>query len=212
MTGIPPPPLNFNSLNLVTESVATRQLLRIAWRDSASHVRFRRDAAYRFNAPDRSFGVLYAAFDFETAFAETVLRQRPMEVGAAVIPLDYAELDARVVVNLEGRSGDPRRGRPLVLIKLYDEGIVAARVDNSISSVDDYASTQRWGKAFQDHPLRADGIVYMSRFLGARKCVALFERAQEFVVPGRITPLLEHAELAAVLDRYQVAIDSSPEN
>jgi hypothetical protein len=202
MTGIPSPPHNYNSLKLVTESVEARKLVRIAWRDATSHFNFRRSAAYRFDAPDRSFGVLYAAFDFETAFAETVLRQRPMLVGAGMIPLDYAEIDARVVVALEGQGG-----RRLQLIKLYDDGLVVARVDNSISSVDDYASTQQWAKALHDHPLRADGVVYMSRFLGARKSVALFERAQAIVAPGRITPLLEHAELAAVLDRYHVAID-----
>jgi hypothetical protein len=204
MTGIPSPPHNFNSLKLVTETVEAPELVRIAWRDVTSHFSFRRNAAYRFDAPDRSFGVLYAAFDFETAFAETVLRQRPMLAGAGMIPLDYAEIEARVLVALEGQAG-----RPLQLIKLSDDGLVAARIDNSISSVDDYKSTQQWAKALHDHPLRADGIVYMSRFLGARKSVALFERAQAIVAPGRITPLLEHAELAAVLDRYQVAIDRS---
>jgi hypothetical protein len=35
---------------------------------------------------------------------------------------------------------DPRDGRPRQLIQLYDDGLVAARVDNSISSVDDYAA------------------------------------------------------------------------
>ena len=43
--------------------------------------------------------------------------------------------------------------------------------------------------------------------LGAHKSVALFGRARAIVAPGRITPLLEHAELAAMLDRYHVAID-----
>ena len=202
MTGIPSPPRNFNSLSLVTESVEARELVRIAWRDPESHLSFRRSAAYRFDAPDRSFGVLYAAFDFETAFAETVLRKRPTLMDAGMIPLGYEEIDARVVVALEGQGTHPLR-----LIKLYDEGLVAARVDNSISSVEDYASTRQWAKALHDHPIRADGIIYMSRFLGARKSVALFERARDLVAPGRITPLLEHAELAALLDRYQVAID-----
>jgi hypothetical protein len=54
------------------------------------------------------------------------------------------------------------------LIKLYDEGLIAAHLDNAISSLDDYPSTQRWAKTFHDHPVKADGIGYMSRFLGAR--------------------------------------------
>jgi hypothetical protein len=203
MTGIAAPSAPFNELKLIIEPVDPKQLLRIAWRDPASHLRFRRDAAYRFDAPDNSFGVLYAAFDLETAFAETVLRDRPMRAGAASIPLDYAELEERVVVSLEGQG----RANALQLIKLYDEGLVAARTDNSISSADDYALTQRWAQAFHEHPAQADGIVYMSRYLGARRSVALFERAATRIAIGAVMPILDHPELARILDLFSVAIE-----
>ncbi len=56
MTGIAAPSAPFNELKLIIEPVDPNQLLRIAWRDPASHLRFRRDAAYRF-----------AVFEFESA-------------------------------------------------------------------------------------------------------------------------------------------------
>lgn len=201
MTGIPSPPAYVDVLELVIEAVDPRRLLRIVRRDLVA-LRFRRGAGYRFDAPDGSFGVLYAAFDTETAFAETVLRDRPMRAASPTILLEFAELETRAVMTLAGRG----RAVPLRLIKLYDEGLVAAHLDNTISSADDYSSTQRWAKALHDHPVSADGIVYMSRFLGARRSVALFERASALLEVGSTTPLLDHPDLARVLDLFNIAI------
>jgi hypothetical protein len=88
MTGIPSPPAYIDELKLVIETVEPDRLLRIVARDRVSPLRFRRDADYRFNAPDGSFGVLYAAFDLGTAFAEAVLRDRPMRAASPSIPFD----------------------------------------------------------------------------------------------------------------------------
>lgn len=203
MTGIPSPPAYVDELKLVIEPVDPDRLLRIVGRDFVSPLRFRRDANYRFDAPDGTFGVLYAALDLETAFAETVLRDRPMHAATANIPLAFAELEARVVVTLAGRG----RAVPLRLIKLYDEGLVAAHLDNAISSVDDYPSTQCWAKAFHDHPVKADGIVYMSRFLGARRSVALFERSSSSFGVGSTTPLVDHPDFARLLDLFSLAVE-----
>ena len=85
------------------------------------------------------------------------LRQRPMQVGAGMIPLDYAEIDARVVVALEGQGN-----RPLQLIKLYDDGLVAARVDNSISSVDDSPFHSTMGQGASRSSDEGGWVVYMS--------------------------------------------------
>ena len=134
---------------------------------------------------------------------ETVAPNRPMRAASPNIPLAFAELEARVVVTLAGRG----RAAPLRLIKLYDEGLIAAHLDNTISSLDYYPSTQRWAIAFHDHPAKAEGIVYMSRFLGARRSVALFERSSDSVEVGSSTPLLDHPDFARLLDLFGIAVE-----
>ena len=138
MSRLPPPPANFGRLSLVTESVDPSQLLRIARTPGTDAFAFRRTALFRFDAPDATFGVLYAAFDFRTAFAETLVRDAPRARPASErIMLELAELQTRVVVPMA--SGVV--ARPLKLAKLLDGGLVAARIDNRIASADDYATT-----------------------------------------------------------------------
>ncbi len=200
MARIQAPPRNFQLLAPITEDVEPTALVRMAGRDPASHCRFRREARFRFDSPDRSFGVMYAAFDLATAFAETVLRDRPMHSDDLI--LDYHELESRVVIELK-RGPD---NRPLRLIKLYDEGLAAAHTDNQISARDHYPTTQRWAQMFHEHPLAADGMVYMSRYMGARKSVALFDRCAAAVAAGPATPLLEHREFAGLVELFDLAI------
>ena len=142
MARIQAPPRNFHLLSLIVEDVEPSALVRMASRDPASHCRFRREARYRFDSPDRSFGVMYATFDLATAFAETVLRDKPRHSDDVI--LDYHDLESRVVIELKRGPDD----RPLRLIKLYDEGLAAAHTDNQISARDHYPTTQRWARRF----------------------------------------------------------------
>jgi hypothetical protein len=203
MTGIKSPPASFDQITLLTLDIDANTLVRMAWPDPATHCKFRNEMKFRFDAPDGSFGVLYAAFDVATAFAETVLRDKPALATAAAVILDYAEVESRHVVQLKSGTS-PRRLR---LIKLFDDGLAAARIDNRIATVDDYAVTQLWAKAFYHHPIGADGIIYMSRYMGARKSVAIFDRARSAVEVGSATRLLEHGEFADLVTFFQLAID-----
>jgi len=201
MARIQAPPRNFDLLSLVIEDVEPSTLLRMASQDPASHCRFRREARYRFDSPDRSFGVMYAAFDLATAFAETVLRDKSMHLDDVI--LDYQDLESRVVIELK-RGPD---NRPLRLIKLYDEGLAAAHTDNQLSARDHYPTTQRWAEMFHAHSIAADGMVYLSRYMGARKSVALFDPCSAAVAAGDATPLLEHREFPSVVEMFDLAID-----
>jgi hypothetical protein len=201
MARIQAPPRNFHLLSLIVEDVEPSALVRMASRDPASHCRFRREARYRFDSPDRSFGVMYATFDLATAFAETVLRDKPRHSDDVI--LDYHDLESRVVIELKRGPDD----RPLRLIKLYDEGLAAAHTDNQISARDHYPTTQRWAQIFHAHSIAADGVVYMSRYMGARKSVALFDRCSAAVAAGDVTPLLEHREFASVAAMFDLAIE-----
>jgi len=201
MARIQAPPRNYHLLSLIVEDVEPSTLLRMASRDPASHCRFRREARYRFDSPDRSFGVMYAAFDLATAFAETVLRDKPMR--SADVILDHHDLESRSVIALKPGADN----RPLRLIKLYDEGLAAAHTDNQISARDHYPTTQRWAQIFHAHSITADGIVYMSRYMGARKSVALFDRCRDVIAVDSATPLLRHPDFASVVDLFDLAID-----
>jgi hypothetical protein len=76
MTAFDPPPHDFAKLILVTTEVAPASLVRLASAKHLSSDPFRRSYQFRFDAPDGSFGVLYAAFDLETAFVETLVRAK----------------------------------------------------------------------------------------------------------------------------------------
>jgi hypothetical protein len=204
MSALPLPPKEFSALALRVEEVDPSALLRIAWTTTSTHFTFRRNARYRFDAPDRSFGVLYAAFDLPTAFVETVLRELPQQTPATSrIPLAWNDIANRRVVPL--RAGAKRRR--LRLIALYGDGLVAARTDNRIATLDDYAVTREWAKACHKHPLRADGILYMSRFLGDRQSAVLFDRARAAVRPARAVWLLNHPDFPAMLDEFKLAVE-----
>ena len=178
MSELAPPPKNFAGLKLQLEEVEPASLLRLAWRPKITHFRFRRDSQYRFDSPDRSFGVLYAAFDLQTAFAESVLRDTPQRSPAAgAVPIAWSEIKRRAVVSLAPGAAN----RPLRLVALSGAGLVAARTDNRIATVDDYSVTRQWARAFHDHPIQADGLLYMSRFLGDRQSVVLFDRARKVI-------------------------------
>ena len=92
--------------------------------------------------------------------------------------------------------------RALNLIKLYDEGLAAAKTDNRI----DYATTRRRAKAFHDHPLGADGIVYPSRYAGSKRSVVLFDRCAAAIEVAAVTPLTAHPEFGQILDTYELGI------
>jgi len=203
MTALDPPPDDFAQFTLVTTEVAPASLLRLA---SAQHLAgdpFRRSALYRFDAPDESFGVLYAAFDLETAFVESIVRARARTLPAGEpLLIDYATLASRQVVTLAASSP----ARSLHLAQLYGAGLSAARTDNQISTVDDYGTTQRWAKALHAHPEKSDGIAYMSRYLGSHRSVVLFDRARDAIAFNPPRPLLHHPELVHLLDTYHVSL------
>jgi hypothetical protein len=205
MSTLDPPPANLSALKLPMVSVRRRKgaLVRLAWPDPATYGGFRSSAKYRFDAPDGSFGVLYAAFELETAFAESVLRDTPAHAKSLQVTLDYRDVADRQVVPLDTDAA----ARPLRLIKLYDRGLAAARTDNQIATVDDYAVTRRWAKALYEHPQQPDGIVYLSRFLAPHRSVVLFDRCRGLFDIGTVTPLLAHPGLGKILDTFELAID-----
>lgn len=138
---------------------------------SARHtpIHFDRSDAGRLNAPDQTYGVLYAAKARRGAFAETFLR----EPGRTLLPGDVVARKAYVRLTIT---------RPLRLIRLAGPGL--ARLGATAEVVHGgppYAVPQAWSAVLRSHPMRADGIAYNARHDDEQLCYAIFDRARRAI-------------------------------
>jgi hypothetical protein len=158
----------------------------------------------RFDAPDRSYGVLYAGRDPFCAFIETLARA----AGTRIITT--TELESQALSELKPT-------RALRLIDLTQSGtLVRIGADARLFS-GDHEVAQCWSKALHDHPMETDGLLYPSRLDPARQCLALFsDRApkmtelsrQSWYAPGSqrllLAELMEHYSLELIETRFIV--------
>ena len=146
----------------------------------------------RLNAPDASYGVLYAAADPHGAFAETFLRSpaRRTVDPKLLARKGYARL--RLVRPLELIDFD---GPHLAIL-----GATAEVVHGGLP----YDDPQAWSKALRDHPAEADGIAYTARHDPSQRCYALFEAAAAQVAEVDRLEDLDTDWFWALADRYKV--------
>ena len=131
---------------------------------------FGRTRQHRFDSPDGSYGVLYAGRDRYCAFIEAFAK------AAGTTTITTTALKNRCLAEL-------RAARALRLVDLTQSGtLVRIGADARLFSAD-HAISQMWSKAFYDHPLKADGLLFPSRLDPTRHALALFE--------GRIRKLVE---------------------
>ncbi|MDE2581860.1 MAG: RES family NAD+ phosphorylase [Rhodospirillales bacterium] len=174
----PPPDLAARDPHLVRLAQGT--VLHRFFTAGFDPVFFDRSRDGRLNAPDGSYGVLYAAQSESGAFAETFLRQP----GRTLIPPDL--LAGKAYVRLEVL-------RPLTLIKFSGPGL--GRLGATAEVVHGgrpYATSQAWSRALHAHPRRADGIAYTARHDDEAVCFALFDGA-----PGPVAETGRDAALDA---------------
>jgi len=200
--GPPLPPAHLERTGLPLVTVDPAQLLRLfplARAPLYFRVTGRGQKAYRFDAPDGEFGVMYAAFSLEVCFAETLLRTRAYRRPADQPTLiDESELRSRGIAQLAGER--------LALADLTGGGLVRLHVDGSISTTPRYNVPRQWALALWKHPRRVDGIRYVSRFMNSQLAVALFDRCREKLSVQHALPLVEHPDLHRVLDLFNVGI------
>jgi len=198
----PPPPAHLERTNLPLATVDPAELLRLfPLVRPPLHFRVarRRQKAYRFDAPDGEFGVMYCAFSLEVCFAETLLRTRAYRRPADQPTLiDESELRSRGIAQLGGER--------LTLADLTGGGLVRLHVDGSISTTPRYNVPRQWALALWKHQRRVDGIRYVSRFMNSQLAVALFDRCREKLSVHHTLPLVEHPDLRRVLDLFNVGI------
>ncbi|MFB9265081.1 RES family NAD+ phosphorylase [Bradyrhizobium erythrophlei] len=123
----------------------------------------------RLNAPDGSYGVLYAAREPFGAFAETFLRVP----GRTLIDTGLLRRKAYVRLEITADLGLIRLAGPSLAIL----GATAEVVHGGLP----YDAPQAWSKALLDHPLRPDGIAYYARHDDEGLCYAIFDRARSSV-------------------------------
>jgi hypothetical protein len=155
-------------------------------------IHFDRNADGRLNAPDASYGVLYAAETMNGAFAETFLRQP----GRQQIPSDLLARKAQVRLRVT---------RELVLIRLAGPGLAAVGATAEITHGGlPYGAPQAWSAALHAHPVRADGIAYMARHDDSELCYAIYDRAQDAVLEVDREIGLDNDQFWTLAEHYNV--------
>lgn len=152
--------------------------------------------AGRFDAPDRSYGVLYIARQLPGAFVETLCRN-----AGATRPIPATALDTYNVAEI-------RTSRLLRLVDLAGKGLARMGLDSRLST-GDYRVAQRWSEAFYRHADHVDGIIYPARHDPKQQAAALFDRAGELLTVkpcGTLRDYMGEQEFFALLDHYGVAL------
>lgn len=150
---------------------------------------------YRFGAPAGEFGVLYAGNDEYCAFVETFGHSLDVRV-ATRDDLKQRALSCLTV------------NRPLRLVDLTGSGLARLGADNRLCT-GDYLLAQRWARALWQHPEQPDGLYYRSRLDPARRCVAIFDRAEAAISASSLGALSDSRHrrlLASLLDTYGIGL------
>lgn len=201
MTGRPSnlPPADFSQSTLISRTIKAGQTWLRLHRKKYPDPLGCGFGPSRFSDPlERDFKVIYLGHDLETCFLETVFRD--IAVGTiGEFPLESAELD-------DWRWAEIRLESNLAAVDLNHGNMVAMRIPTDVARAQSHQVSRMWSAAFWGHEQKPDGIAYPSRLNGA-PCIALYDRCHRELALAGSGPLLGRgAELAAILDKYQIGI------
>jgi hypothetical protein len=154
---------------------------------------FGKGASCRFDDPLQGYGVCYAGEDLLVAFAETILHDALPTDGHYRV--EEQKLRERHVVTF--------RGATLALANMTGPPLKRLGAIE-ISSELPYDMPQLWSRAIYTHPQDVDGIQYVSRHINTGKAFALFDRCRARLATHTSTRLLEHPQLAEVIQTFGV--------
>lgn len=150
----------------------------------------------RFCADAFDFTVLYAAPEFTTAFVEVLVRDRFTRRRDRRISLEALKAHVWSVIS---------SARELSLIDLRGDGCVQVGAPTDVVNARNHAA----GRAFASDIHRAhekiDGLVFPSRLTGG-DIYAIFSRAIGDLHATETVSVIDHPELEAVFERYDIAI------
>lgn len=185
----PEPPANFSNEVLPTK-VIDCDLLRIH-KSSLGALFFGKTARNRFDAPDRSYGVMYLGLDEHCCFIETF----GQETGHKVVTQDELSKNSIATIRLK---------RKIKLVDITGSGLARIGADGRLTN-GPQALARRWSKSFYEHRQNVDGIFYRACHDPQRFSIALFDKAEKAVTVARSRRLLSkefEPVLADVLDTY----------
>ncbi len=159
---------------------------------------FGRSGQWRYDDPERSYGVLYVAADLEGAFVEGCLHDSAVGTTTPLLSERFLKRRCAAKIRFAGR---------LKLVDLSGPGLAAIGADARLC-VGDYRVAQRWSRALWSHPQRPDGILYLSRHNPSMVCAAVFDRAPT-AAAEQLGPFLGPRliqQTAAFLDAYGVGL------
>nr|WP_246205855.1 RES family NAD+ phosphorylase [Microvirga arsenatis] len=152
-------------------------------------------AAYRFDAPNGEYGVLYIGFELESAFVETLLR------NPAVRLVSQSEIDERHWTEFQTT-------RELRLAMMHGNGLSTMGATAIVTS-GGYPRSRAWSHAIWSHPDSVDGIAYQSKHDPERKCIALFDRAADAINLHNGPQPFNTSWIAETLKHYGKGLDVS---
>ncbi|UIJ73047.1 RES family NAD+ phosphorylase [Aurantimonas sp. HBX-1] len=193
----PEPPADLGARSPKVLSVPRGSLLHRFYNSSHEPIHFDSTPSGRFNAPDGSYGTLYAARDRAGAFAETFLRTP----GRTQIDFDLLARKAYVQM---------QNVRALTLISLTGPGLAVLGATAEVTHGGlPYDIPQKWSKALAEHSLAADGIVYTARHDDEQLCYAIHERAAAALFEVDRTDDLDRDWFWELANRYGVGLAPS---
>jgi hypothetical protein len=189
----PEPSKRFHSIKLPISEVDREWYRSHSTRRRAIY--FGRNRAYRFDAPDGEYGVLYVGAYAHVAFIET------FQIAGIHPFVTESELKRRSLARIHTR-------RPLRLVNLGESGALTRIGADARICVASYGVSQRWSRAIQSHPEQPDGILYRPRHDPSRLAAAFFDRIADQVTAENLGTWLDQRTTAEVLDTYGVALVS----
>lgn len=163
------------------------------------------NAANRFDAADKSYGVLYLASDLATALMESVFHAHRWHVQSRRT-ISLAEVQGRMVRAVGVR-------RDLLLADLTAPGVMAQHFGLNLSQLSSrrYRHTQKVSAAVhamvdKDAKPCFDGVFYPSRNNYPGACIALFDRAAHKLQVIDDIDLVEHVDWPRFVHDFRVGI------
>jgi hypothetical protein len=156
---------------------------------------FNRDADQRFNAPDGSYGVLYAGETERCAFIETA----GQDVGPRIVSRRW--LAARAMATLELKA-------PLRLVDLNGRHLARMGAEAGLLT-GPHPIARKWSAALSGHKDRPDGLRYRARHDNDEFAYALFDRCKGKIAQRSSVLLLDStyaSRLATILEEYDFTL------
>lgn len=157
-----------------------------------------RPRPYRFDAPSREYGVLYAGADEQCAFIET------FGYLTGIRRVSIADLRSRLLSRIDV-------ARPLNIVDLTGARLPQLGADARLFA-GEFDVAQEWALAFFHHPSAPDGIYYHSRHDPERMCAALFDRVEPALAVSTLGTLADQTHellLQTILSAYHFGFGRS---